>query len=93
MMALTTSQISMLPELIPSICGLQMAIELRAVEYGRAAEIEREADQEFNEAIDTEKPNYVRMDLAAHANLATQLRQEAQRELDEAKHNLLVMWS
>ena len=93
MATLTLSRISRLPELIPSIRGLQMAIEMRAIEYGRIAEIEREADEDFDAAIDAELPSSVRMDLAAHANLATELRQQAQRELDAVKRDLLVMWS
>ncbi len=93
MATLTLSRITRLPELIPSIRGLQMAIEMYACEYGRIAMLESEADEAFDAAIEAGLPSAVRMDLAAHANMATELRQQAQRELDAVKRDLIVMWS
>jgi hypothetical protein len=72
---------------------LELTIQLAAMRYGEAADIERRAWAMWLEGCDAGYTYAATDDLLKHAMLAEQIRKEAQAELDTAKAMLLSLQS
>jgi hypothetical protein len=82
-----------LPELkVTDFHQLELAMSSAQHNYGKAAEMERLALDEFLAAVDTGYTQEAIDDLRRHADFAESVRRQAYRELSEAKQVLLAVY-
>lgn len=89
---LTHTTITRLPELVPNMRQLKLAITCAEQRCGEAAVLADEAYRMYDAAIDDEKPYPVRNDLWGHYQFALGVLSECKRQRDAAKRDLLDMW-
>jgi hypothetical protein len=87
-----TLDILQLPELkVTEYHTIELTLESAQLLYGKAAEIERLANEMWLESIDSGNLYEVTNDLLQHVLFAEKVRKAAQRDLDAAKAQLLAV--